>query len=163
MARELRSPSGKTSPSDLLDGGWGHWLPRRRTKVHISSASIGRRGLPLTIQSGSSGRGKRGDRRIRIRSYIVAKRKAVSWFRTPLCGLPSTGRQGAPPRFSSRWACQFLPRSGCCWSASRPKVLPFDIKVPNAEAQAAISELEQGAGRPFGSVDDLKANLNTKD
>jgi antitoxin component of RelBE/YafQ-DinJ toxin-antitoxin module len=42
-------------------------------------------------------------------------------------------------------------------------VLPFDIKVPNAEAQAAISELEQGAGRPFGSVDDLKANLNTKD
>jgi hypothetical protein len=32
-----------------------HWLPRRRAKVHSSSASTGRRGSPLTSQSGSPG------------------------------------------------------------------------------------------------------------
>ena len=33
--------------------------------------------------------------------------------------------------------------------------LPFEVKVPNAESRAAISELESGKGRRFSSPEDL--------
>jgi DNA-damage-inducible protein J len=33
-------------------------------------------------------------------------------------------------------------------------------KVPNVETRAAMSELEQGAGRLFDTVDDLMVDLN---
>ena len=41
------------------------------------------------------------------------------------------------------------------------KALPFEIKVPNAETRAAMSELEQGAS--FESVAELMADLNAED
>jgi DNA-damage-inducible protein J len=43
------------------------------------------------------------------------------------------------------------------------KALPFEIKVPNAEMRAAMSELEQTAGRSFDNVDDLMADLRAED
>ena len=43
------------------------------------------------------------------------------------------------------------------------KALPFDLKVPNAETRAAISELEQGDGARFDTVSDLMAELNAED
>lgn len=43
------------------------------------------------------------------------------------------------------------------------KRLPFEIKVPNGETRAAMSELEQGAGAPFDSVAELMAELNAED
>jgi len=42
------------------------------------------------------------------------------------------------------------------------KALPFEIKVPNAETRAAMSELEQGAGTSFGSVAELMVELNAE-
>ena len=42
------------------------------------------------------------------------------------------------------------------------KAMPFEIKVPKAEKRAAMSELEQRAGRSFDSVDDLMADLNAE-
>ena len=41
--------------------------------------------------------------------------------------------------------------------------IPGPLDQPNAETRAAMSELEQGAGRSFGSVDDLMADLNVED
>ena len=43
------------------------------------------------------------------------------------------------------------------------KALPFEIKVPNAETRAAMSELEQGGSQAFDSVVDLMAGLNAED
>jgi DNA-damage-inducible protein J len=43
------------------------------------------------------------------------------------------------------------------------RALPFEIKVPNAETRAAISELEQGAGRSFDGIGELMADLNAED
>ena len=43
------------------------------------------------------------------------------------------------------------------------KSLPFEIKVPNAETRAAMSELEEGAGPSFDSVAELIADLNAED
>jgi len=43
------------------------------------------------------------------------------------------------------------------------EALPFEIKVPNAETCAAMSELEQTAGRSFDNVDDLMADLSAED
>ena len=40
--------------------------------------------------------------------------------------------------------------------------LPFEIKVPNKQTQAAIAELEAGKGEPFDSVDAVMANLNAE-
>jgi DNA-damage-inducible protein J len=42
------------------------------------------------------------------------------------------------------------------------KALPFAVKVPNAETQAAITELEDGAGKSFDSVAELMADLNAE-
>ena len=41
--------------------------------------------------------------------------------------------------------------------------LPFEIKAPNATTRAAIAELESAQGQPFGSVEDLMANLHAGD
>jgi len=41
--------------------------------------------------------------------------------------------------------------------------LPFDVKVPNAETQAAIQELAAGKAKKFNSVDALMADLNAED
>ena len=43
------------------------------------------------------------------------------------------------------------------------KALPFEIKVPNAETRAAMSELEEGAGQSFDSAAELLADLNAED
>jgi DNA-damage-inducible protein J len=43
------------------------------------------------------------------------------------------------------------------------RALPFEVKVPNAETRAAMSELEEGAGRSFNSVAELVADLNAED
>jgi DNA-damage-inducible protein J len=43
------------------------------------------------------------------------------------------------------------------------KALPFDVKVPNAETEAAMTELEQGNGARLDSVADLMADLNAED
>lgn len=43
------------------------------------------------------------------------------------------------------------------------KALPFDVKVPNAETEAAMRELEGGKGRSFATVGDLMADLNAPD
>jgi DNA-damage-inducible protein J len=42
------------------------------------------------------------------------------------------------------------------------KALPFDLKVPNAETQAAMAELEQGDGTRFATVSELIADLNAE-
>ena len=41
------------------------------------------------------------------------------------------------------------------------KALPFEIRVPNAETRAAITELEHGT--PFDSVAELITDLNAED
>lgn len=41
--------------------------------------------------------------------------------------------------------------------------LPFDVKVPNAKTRKAISELEEGKGKKFASVEDLMADLHEDD
>ena len=38
--------------------------------------------------------------------------------------------------------------------------LPFEVKVPNAISCEAITELEDGKGLRFASVDDLMADLH---
>lgn len=43
------------------------------------------------------------------------------------------------------------------------KALPFELKVPNAETRAAMTELEQGSGASFDNVADLMADLNAED
>jgi DNA-damage-inducible protein J len=43
------------------------------------------------------------------------------------------------------------------------KALPFEIKVPNAETRAAMTELEQGTGKSFDTVAELIAELNAED
>jgi DNA-damage-inducible protein J len=43
------------------------------------------------------------------------------------------------------------------------KALPFEIKMPNAETRAAISELEVRADRSFDGVAELLADLNADD
>ena len=40
------------------------------------------------------------------------------------------------------------------------KGLPFDVRIPNAETQAAIEELESGRGQRFDSVESLFADLD---
>ena len=37
--------------------------------------------------------------------------------------------------------------------------LPFDVMVPNAESRAAMTELEDGKGKRFKSVDELFEDL----
>ena len=41
--------------------------------------------------------------------------------------------------------------------------LPFEVKVPNAITCEAITELEDGKGLRFASVDDLMADLHADD
>jgi DNA-damage-inducible protein J len=43
------------------------------------------------------------------------------------------------------------------------KALPFEVRVPNAETEAAKAELEQGKGAKAGSVAELMAELNADD
>jgi DNA-damage-inducible protein J len=43
------------------------------------------------------------------------------------------------------------------------KKLPFEIKAPNADTEAAMAELEQGKGARFDTVADLMADLNAED
>ncbi|MFP4353347.1 MAG: type II toxin-antitoxin system RelB/DinJ family antitoxin [Puniceicoccaceae bacterium] len=40
------------------------------------------------------------------------------------------------------------------------KGLPFEVRVPNAATQAAITELESGKGKRFNSVEDLFHDLD---
>lgn len=40
------------------------------------------------------------------------------------------------------------------------KALPFDVRVPNAETQAAMRDIQQGKVSRFDSVDALMADLN---
>lgn len=42
------------------------------------------------------------------------------------------------------------------------KTLPFEVRVPNAETRAAMTELEEGAGASFDSVADLMSDLNAE-
>jgi DNA-damage-inducible protein J len=41
--------------------------------------------------------------------------------------------------------------------------LPFDVKAPNAMTRKAITELEDGQGLQFASVDELMADLHADD
>jgi DNA-damage-inducible protein J len=43
------------------------------------------------------------------------------------------------------------------------KALPFDLKAPNADTQAAMAELEQGNGARFDTVAALMTDLNAED
>lgn len=38
--------------------------------------------------------------------------------------------------------------------------LPFEVKIPNARTQKAITELEAGKGKRFGSIDSFMEDLN---
>ena len=40
------------------------------------------------------------------------------------------------------------------------KALPFDVRIPNAETQAAMRDIQQGNVTRFDSVEDLMADLN---
>jgi DNA-damage-inducible protein J len=40
------------------------------------------------------------------------------------------------------------------------KALPFDVRIPNAETQAAMRDIQNGKVRRFDSVDALMADLN---
>lgn len=40
------------------------------------------------------------------------------------------------------------------------KALPFDVRIPNAETQAAMRDIQNGKVTRFDSVDDLMADLN---
>ena len=40
------------------------------------------------------------------------------------------------------------------------KALPFDVRIPNAETQAAMRDIQQGKVKRFDSVDALMADLN---
>lgn len=43
------------------------------------------------------------------------------------------------------------------------KALPFDVRVPNAETEAAMREADRGEGKRFAGVADLMADLNAGD
>jgi DNA-damage-inducible protein J len=43
------------------------------------------------------------------------------------------------------------------------KALPFEVKVPNAQTEAAMQEARKGGLRSFDSVRDLMADLNAED
>ncbi len=43
------------------------------------------------------------------------------------------------------------------------KALPFEVKAPNAETQAAMAQLERGEGAKFDNVADLIADLDAED
>jgi DNA-damage-inducible protein J len=40
------------------------------------------------------------------------------------------------------------------------KALPFDVRVPNTETQAAMRDIQEGKVKRFDSVDALMADLN---
>jgi DNA-damage-inducible protein J len=40
------------------------------------------------------------------------------------------------------------------------KALPFDVRIPNAETQAAMRDIQEGKVKRFDSVDALMADLN---
>ena len=40
------------------------------------------------------------------------------------------------------------------------KALPFDVRIPNAETQAAMRDIQQGKVTRFDSVEALMADLN---
>ena len=40
------------------------------------------------------------------------------------------------------------------------KALPFDVRIPNADTQAAMRDIQEGKVTRFGSVADLMADLN---
>ena len=40
------------------------------------------------------------------------------------------------------------------------KALPFDVRIPNAETQAAMRDIQEGKGKRFDSVEALMADLN---
>ena len=40
------------------------------------------------------------------------------------------------------------------------KALPFDVRLPNAETQAAMREVQHGKAARFATVADLMADLN---
>lgn len=40
------------------------------------------------------------------------------------------------------------------------KALPFDVRIPNAETQAAMRGIQEGKVKRFDSVDALMADLN---
>ena len=40
------------------------------------------------------------------------------------------------------------------------KALPFDVRIPNAETQAAMRDIQEGKVTRFKSVDALMADLN---
>jgi DNA-damage-inducible protein J len=41
--------------------------------------------------------------------------------------------------------------------------LPFEVKVPNARTQKAMTEIETGKGKRFNSIDSLMEDLNEDD
>jgi DNA-damage-inducible protein J len=43
------------------------------------------------------------------------------------------------------------------------KALPFDVRIPNAETQAAMRDIQQGKVKRFDSVEALMADLNNDD
>ena len=43
------------------------------------------------------------------------------------------------------------------------RALPFDVRIPNKETQAAMREIEQGKVIRFDSVEALMADLNDED
>jgi DNA-damage-inducible protein J len=40
------------------------------------------------------------------------------------------------------------------------KALPFDVRIPNAETQAAMRDIQEGKVKRFDSVEALMADLN---
>jgi DNA-damage-inducible protein J len=40
------------------------------------------------------------------------------------------------------------------------KALPFDVRIPNAETQAAMRDIQEGNVKRFDSMDALMADLN---
>lgn len=43
------------------------------------------------------------------------------------------------------------------------KSLPFDVRIPNAETQAALEACQRGEVASFESIEDLMADLNAED
>ena len=43
------------------------------------------------------------------------------------------------------------------------ETLPFEVKVPNRETRAAMSEVESGGSARFETIDDLMSDLNADD
>lgn len=100
-----------------------------------------------------------------IRSYIVAQT-------TTRCALSSDTAVGA--RIDGQVkekAAKVLADMGLSVSdairlllvrVAAEKALPFALKVPNAETQAAMAELERGEGAAFDGVAELIADLNAE-